>query len=73
MLSINLQTQSGTSIVSLTYMQLLPSQWRLEMVEQFDLSYHDVDFILEIIDILKMKLVPSWKPSIRQESISGES
>ncbi|RWR80792.1 Protein kinase domain-containing protein [Cinnamomum micranthum f. kanehirae] len=35
-----------------------------EMVEQLELSNHDVAFIAEFIDFLIMKLVPHWKPSI---------
>ncbi|XXG43297.1 hypothetical protein AAC387_Pa01g3364 [Persea americana] len=35
-----------------------------EMVEQLELSNHDVAFIAEFIDFSIMKLVPHWKPSI---------
>ncbi|KAL6004431.1 hypothetical protein ACLOJK_004984 [Asimina triloba] len=39
-----------------------------EMVEQLDLSNHDVAFIAEFIDFLIMKLVPCWKPSVDASS-----
>ncbi|XP_008233107.1 PREDICTED: probable serine/threonine-protein kinase WNK4 [Prunus mume] len=34
-----------------------------EMVEQLELTDHDVAFIAEFIDYLIMKLLPGWKPS----------
>ena len=33
------------------------------MVEQLELTDHDVAFIAEFIDYLIMKLLPGWKPS----------
>eukprot|EP00268_Persea_americana_P015859 TRINITY_DN17490_c0_g1_i1.p1 TRINITY_DN17490_c0_g1~~TRINITY_DN17490_c0_g1_i1.p1 ORF type:complete len:665 (-),score=116.71 TRINITY_DN17490_c0_g1_i1:1858-3852(-) len=41
-----------------------------EMVEQLELSDHDVTFIADFIDFLIMKLVPGWIPSI-DHSLSG--
>ncbi|KAE9445760.1 hypothetical protein C3L33_22346, partial [Rhododendron williamsianum] len=35
-----------------------------EMVEQLELTDHDVAFIAEFIDYLIMRIVPSWKPSL---------
>ncbi|KAG4134256.1 hypothetical protein ERO13_D08G145400v2 [Gossypium hirsutum] len=34
-----------------------------EMIEQLELTDHDVDFIAEFIDCLITKLLPGWKPS----------
>ncbi|KAI4303426.1 hypothetical protein MLD38_039059 [Melastoma candidum] len=34
-----------------------------EMVEQLELTDHDVTFIAEFIDFLIMRLLPGWKPS----------
>ncbi|KAM1819207.1 hypothetical protein ACFX15_000828 [Malus domestica] len=39
-----------------------------EMVEQLELTNHDVAFIAEFIDYLIMKLLPGWKPSIDYSS-----
>ncbi|ERN13340.1 hypothetical protein AMTRI_Chr09g21650 [Amborella trichopoda] len=45
-----------------------------EMVEQLDLSDHDVMFIAEFIDFLILKLIPDWKPSVNSSSfISSET
>ncbi|XP_077234461.1 putative serine/threonine-protein kinase WNK6 [Tasmannia lanceolata] len=44
-----------------------------EMVEQLDLSDHDVAFIAEFIDFLIVKLIPSWKPSIDHSSSGTRS
>ncbi|XP_058189785.1 serine/threonine-protein kinase WNK8-like [Rhododendron vialii] len=35
-----------------------------EMVEQLELTDHDVAFIAEFIDYLIMRIVPGWKPSL---------
>ncbi|KAF7840079.1 putative serine/threonine-protein kinase WNK6 isoform X3 [Senna tora] len=35
-----------------------------EMVEQLELSDHNVKFIAELMDILLMNMVPSWKPCV---------
>ncbi|XVE73673.1 hypothetical protein DITRI_Ditri11bG0137700 [Diplodiscus trichospermus] len=56
-----------------------------EMVEQLELTDHDVAFIAEFIDYLIMKLLPGWKPSsaylssgtasprvvVKRDSVSG--
>lgn len=39
-----------------------------EMVEQLELTDHDVAFIAELIDYLIMKLLPGWKPSSEYSS-----
>lgn len=44
-----------------------------EMVEQLELSNHDVVFIADFIDCLIMKLVPNWMPSFRNYSSGCQS
>ncbi|KAK1436114.1 hypothetical protein QVD17_01889 [Tagetes erecta] len=42
-----------------------------EMVEELDLLHEDVIVIAELIDVMIMKFVPTWKPSFGKSSISG--
>ncbi|KAK1436115.1 hypothetical protein QVD17_01890 [Tagetes erecta] len=42
-----------------------------EMVEELDLLLEDVIIIAELIDIMIMKFVPTWKPSFGKTSISS--
>lgn len=45
-----------------------------EMVEEFDLlNEEDVALIAELIDSLILKFVPTWKPSLENPSIVGDS
>ncbi|KAK6239675.1 hypothetical protein QUC31_005144 [Theobroma cacao] len=44
-----------------------------EMVEQLELTDHDVAFIAEFIDHLIMKLLPGWKPSFDYPSTGTAS